>query len=584
MIRKTITFTAFAFLTGCAPELVSFPSDDVVGAAGSPAGGGAGSAGEPAGSAGEPGSNEDAGLEEDTGNGFHPPDGALPPPPPIPGSDDAGVEPECVPGSVDPCDCPYNAQGAATCDADGKYESCICPDDIEGTGGTSSTGGTGGTSGSGGAPSSGGATSQGGAAGSAGSEEHSNMLCTPGDTKTCACVGLGPVGAQVCASDGMSYEHCQCPSQGTGGTGGTGGMSTGGTSGTGGTPSSGGTSGSGGSSSGGTGGTSTGGTGGTGGSSTGGTSGSGGTGGGSSTVKAVTIEFHAADSMPAWSFTHMCLETGQYFPGQACSGTGKDRTCVITVDRSKKWEFWASTGLSGAGSWTPGLDWNTNACKAFLGIRMYEPGDDNPLFHMEKQGSGCHFILDPVGATPLSGDMDGDGSADASDCAPKNPSIAPGLTDICDDGLDEDCSGSALTCGGGGGSTAGLKTISFQVFGVAVNASPLTFWDYTGSPQSVTCSYGSLPDPQTGQLATAVVCYASVDRTKDLEFQIQVGSTWASGFQTPGACQKYLRVYAFDPMAVADYDDSSATNYPQQMWHQYIYTPNTCHLFLPKAP
>jgi len=65
-------------------------------------------------------------------------------------------------------------------------------------------------------------------AGSAACSSSSGMVCIPGQSKACVGVG-GCQGGQACASDGKSYEVCQCSGAGTSGTSG-GTTTTGGTS------------------------------------------------------------------------------------------------------------------------------------------------------------------------------------------------------------------------------------------------------------------------------------------------------------------------------------------------------------------
>ena len=44
---------------------------------------------------------------------------------------------------------------------------------------------------------------------------------------------------------------------------------------------------------------------------------------------------------------------------------------------------------------------------------------------------------------PITYDLDGDGVTDDLDCAPSDPEIHPGSTEVCDDGIDNDCDGSS---------------------------------------------------------------------------------------------------------------------------------------------
>ena len=287
--------------------------------------------------------------------------------------------------------------------------------------------------------------------------------------------------------------------------------------------------------------------------------------------------------MPGFWFT--LKSSANSFPRQACSGSGSSRICPTTVDRSIRWDFWASTGLAGEPSWTPG--WNGSKCLAYLGVTVKENGFDVP-FRMEKADAGCHFVLDALGTSPPdANDLDGDGVQNAPDCAPENPSIAPGLPKICGDGLYEDCSSDDCDSSG---SDAGSqkKTVTFQAFGGSYWSSPLKFTSFSPAWSEVGCVSAQRTDPQDGQLKGTVECQVLVDRSQIFEFQIQVADKWATGYSTPGNCQKYLRVYAYENgFAVADYDDSPYT-FPdpqfagKHMWHEYAN--NTCHVFLPKAP
>jgi hypothetical protein len=508
-------------------------------------------------------------------------------------STDSGIEKPktlCVAGETKVCACVGQGPvGAQECAPDGmSLLDCRCPS--VGTGGSTGTG-----------PVTGGGGS---------TAVVTATACVPNETNACACVGLGMVGAQQCATDGTKFNTCQCPSNGTGGSSGAGGSS--GSSGSGGsTVGSGGSSGAGGSTVG-----------------TGGSSGTGGTTVVPPATATYDIVITGATSFSGFSFTHLSKDLSTYYyPGQTCTGSDRARTCSITVDPTISWEFYAKTGYTGPGSWTPGIDGITGKCTAYVSVTV-KNGSKDVAFRMVSDGAGgCHYRIDAnaavVGLGDPNADSDGDSVLNKDDCIAENPSIRPLLSnelpsEICSDGLDNDCSNGDKPCdtgtggAGGAGGTGGssgssgaggtggfggtggttvvsnTKTITFEVFDGPSWSSPLTMWSYAPTYSYVSCNSMQMPDPRDGVQRSAAVCEMVVDRAQVLEFQVQVGSMWATGYDSTFTCQKFLRVYAFDgAYAVADYDNDPNT-YPdpqyagRHIWDKFL--GSTCHLFLPVAP
>ncbi len=60
--------------------------------------------------------------------------------------------------------------------------------------------------------------------------------------------------------------------------------------------------------------------------------------------------------------------------------------------------------------------------------------------------AGCLLLSDEDLSARMDGDGDGDGVLDVEDCDPDDPTVYPGAEEICGDGLDNNCDGSAGSC------------------------------------------------------------------------------------------------------------------------------------------
>ena len=89
----------------------------------------------------------------------------------------------------------------------------------------------------------------------------------------------------------------------------------------------------------------------------------------------------------------------------------------------------------------------TPSCPAGIGAEWTCEGDNRArceagIVTREPCALGC--VAGLCETTPS--DSDGDGAPDTSDCAPSDPSVFPGASELCDDGVDQDCDGADAPC------------------------------------------------------------------------------------------------------------------------------------------
>jgi hypothetical protein len=321
-----------------------------------------------------------------------------------------------------------------------------------------------------------------------------------------------------------------------------------------------------------------------------------------------TVQVRAKSDFPNFSFSYLSGKT--FFSGGSCTSSGSLRTCAFTGSPDLDWDFYTSTGFSGAGSWVPGIDNQTGKCSAFYDVvvtRLSNGGaiQDVGFSLVSDGGSGCHFRIPanaPVIGTALdaNADWDNDGVRNADDCEPMNPSVRPKLAneswdnEICGDNVDNNCSGGDLVCGsssGSSGSSGGngdLVTETFIAFGADYWATPLQLMAVTGNAGTVSCYKITSTDPEVGGNATynAVRCdVQNVDRGREFEFQMQTGTKYATGYDANKVCMKNFRIYAYDngtyPAGHFDSSSSTSAGNGKPMPARLISNSDGCHVILP---
>ena len=159
-----------------------------------------------------------------------------------------------------------------------------------------------------------------------------------------------------------------------------------------------------------------------------------------------TDEFYPWES---FYFTYLPIESGYegYFtPGIACDDTVNSlyRECFLENVPDITWQFYAATGIEGAGGYLPGMEYVTgeNYPQAFSRVDVYRVDENGAYTAVEfgialnEAGNGYNFVIHPGGINPDSEDRDGDFVSDAdeeaygADCYINNPTVRPTLTSL----------------------------------------------------------------------------------------------------------------------------------------------------------
>ncbi|MDD2785399.1 MAG: hypothetical protein PHS79_00730 [Patescibacteria group bacterium] len=334
--------------------------------------------------------------------------------------------------------------GSRWCRADGlSYGPCVCNTATGGAGGTSGTGGSGGSTGGAGGNTGGTGGSTGGSGGSTSYCGTASDACLNVVQQPCYCQvdGSSISGTQNCKPDCSGWEACYCNS-GAGGSGGSGG------------------------------------TGGSGGS--GGTGGTGGSGGVSGTAVDVTCEItHADYTAFKFDFANFVMSSVQHVYSVFVSDEGVDdghggatyatathlkwgdALNLQQLGRSVKFAFRTTLGsritlnavrdpigndLSSGDYWRePAVD--KGVVKMKVDCLLKFDGSDTmnnimwPHAEQNEQHTGWNLALTVQTAWTTTSDQDGDGSSPPQDCDDHSFYKAPGLVEIIQDGVDNNCYG-----------------------------------------------------------------------------------------------------------------------------------------------
>ncbi len=167
---------------------------------------------------------------------------------------------------------------------------------------------------------------------------------------------------------------------------------------------------------------------------------------------------------------------------EACNAVDDD--CDGVVDEGVTTPFWADADGDSFGDAAvetqacaapSGYVANTDDCDDTTAARW--PGNPEVCDGLDND---CNLVVDEGVQSPFWGDADGDGYGDeavetsacaapsgyvpnADDCLDTDPAVSPAETEVCHDGLDNDCDGTSNGCGLGG--TSDLSTANAQLRG-----------------------------------------------------------------------------------------------------------------------
>lgn len=345
------------------------------------------------------------------------------------------------------------------------------------------------------------------------------------------------------------------------------------------------------------------------------------------TGSTVVLRFYALDSVTWPNF--VLAVTGLMQKDYSCTGDAIFRECTIpNVSLASSRQFYASTGLTGAGSWLPGKDGVSGQAQAYAkAVYVYRLNGNvlEPMsfrFISNPEGTGFNFEWFANGVRPGNADDDRSGLASPNDCNDGNPTIDSGslcsastlpITGGGGPDLLTGTGGASSVTGGGGpdlvgtGGTTGTSTSStvrnVQIdfihtdTNVTLNGDSARAEMIAPTYKNTTCSSMNVPDPAwSGQMIKGWRChFPLVDLTKETIMQGYVGSLYLARYVcTTTGCGTNERVASSDFRAYAYYADGSSmiplasldqgrANWSRTMWLRFTDDRSTVHAVIPAS-